>query len=116
VEALWTDNSWWEYRLRAIQDTLLDQRALNAECTTAVDRVKTALLEKDGALAAATGDLQKACAAVAEVQTAMAEKETALAMAQTQLEQDCTTLEGARSWQAHSEQKAQEAEKLSTDL
>jgi peptidoglycan hydrolase CwlO-like protein len=98
MEALQTDNGWLEYWLRAIQDALLDQCALIAEGTTAVNRMKTALLEKDWALATATDDLQKVRAALAEVQTALAEKETALATAQTQLQQDRTTLEGARSW------------------
>jgi hypothetical protein len=83
VEALWTDNSWLEYQLRVVQDTLLDQRALTTEGATVVDQVKTVLLEKDGALAMATGDLQKARATLAELHTALAEKEAALATAQT---------------------------------
>jgi hypothetical protein len=66
VEAMQMDNDWLEYRLRAMQDALLDQHALTAEGTTAVDRVKTVLLEKKGALAMANGELQKACAALAE--------------------------------------------------
>jgi hypothetical protein len=81
VEALRTDNGWLEYRLRVVQDVLLDQRALTKEGTTEVDRVKTTLLEKDDALAMANGDLQKGRAARAEVQTAMAEKETVLTTA-----------------------------------
>jgi chromosome segregation ATPase len=116
VEALQTDNGWLEHRLRAVQDALLDQRALTAEDTTAVDRVKTSLLEKDEAHATANGELQKVRAALAEAQIAMAEKKTALTTAQTQLQQDRTTLEGTRSWQAQAEKKAQEAEKLSADL
>jgi hypothetical protein len=67
MEALRTDNGWLEYRLRAMQDALLDQRALTTESTTTVDQVKTALLEKDKALAMVNGDLQKARAALAEV-------------------------------------------------
>jgi chromosome segregation ATPase len=94
VEALRTDNGWLEYRLRVVQDALLEQHALTAEGTTAIDQVKTTLLEKDEALATASGELQKAHAALDEAQTAMAEKETALAMMQTQLQQDRTTLEG----------------------
>jgi hypothetical protein len=105
-----------EYRLRVVQDALLDQRALTKEGTTEVDREKTTLLEKDDALAMANGDLQKGRAARAEVQTAMAEKDTVLTTAQTQLQQDRTTLEGARSWQAQAEQKAKEAERLGADL
>jgi hypothetical protein len=63
-----------EYRLRTVQDALLDQCALTVEGTTAVDRVKTALLEKDEALVTTNNELQKVCAALAEVQTAVAEK------------------------------------------
>jgi chromosome segregation ATPase len=116
VEALRTDNGWLEYRLRVMQDALLDQCALTTEGTTTVDRVKTALLERDEALAMTNGNLQKARAALAEVQTAMAEKETAFSTAQTQLQQDCITLEGAQSWQAQAKQKAKEAERLGADL
>jgi hypothetical protein len=85
VEALRTDNGWLEYRLRAVQDALLDQCAQTTEGASAVDRVKAALLERDEALAAANSDLQKARTALAEAQTAATEKETALATAQTQL-------------------------------
>jgi hypothetical protein len=94
MEAPRTDNGRLEYWLRAVQDALLDQRALTAEGTTAVDRVKIALLEKDEALATANDELKKACAALAEAQTAVVEKETTLATAQTQLQQDRATLEG----------------------
>jgi hypothetical protein len=59
LEALRTDNSWLEYRLRAMQDALLDQRALTTEGATAVDRVKAVLLERDEALATTNGDPQK---------------------------------------------------------
>jgi hypothetical protein len=78
VEALQTDNGWLEYRLRAVEDTLLDQRTLSAEGTTAVDRVKVVLLEKEEVLATANGELQKARAALAEAQTALARKESTL--------------------------------------
>jgi hypothetical protein len=81
-----------------------------------VDRMKVTLLEMDRALEAANNDLQRACAALDKMQTAMAEKETALATAQTQLQQDRATLEGAQSWQAQAEQKAKEAERLGADL
>jgi hypothetical protein len=70
-----------EYRLRAVQDALLDQRVQTTEGTSTVNRVKTVLLERDRALAAANDNLQKAHAGLAQVQTALAEKETALATA-----------------------------------
>jgi hypothetical protein len=75
-----------EYQLRAVQDALLDQCAQTSEDVSAVDWVKAALLERDGALVVANIDLQKARAALAEVQTAMAEKETTLATLQMQLQ------------------------------
>jgi hypothetical protein len=81
VEDLRTDNDWLEYRLRAVQDALLDQRVQTTEGTSTVNRVKTVLLERDRALAAANDNLQKAHAGLAQVQTALAEKETALATA-----------------------------------
>jgi hypothetical protein len=83
VEALQTDNDWLEYRLRAVQDALLDQRALTTEGTIAVDRVKVMLLEKKEALVTASGRLEEARAALVEAQTALAEKETALVAMQT---------------------------------
>jgi hypothetical protein len=51
VEALQTDNGWLEYRLRAVEDALLGQRTLTVEGTTAVDKVKVVLLEKEEVLA-----------------------------------------------------------------
>jgi hypothetical protein len=61
------DNSWQEYWLRAVEDTLLDQRTLLAEGTTAIDKVKVVLLEKEEVLVMANGELQKARAALAKV-------------------------------------------------
>jgi uncharacterized protein YhaN len=69
VEALRTDNGWLEYRLRVVQDALLDQRAQTTKDASAVDRVKAALLERDEALAVVNGDLHKARYALAEAQT-----------------------------------------------
>jgi hypothetical protein len=83
VEALQTDNDWLEYRLRAVRDALLDQRALTTEGTIAVDRVKVMLLEKKEALVTASGGLEEARAALVEAQIALAEKETALVATQT---------------------------------
>jgi chromosome segregation ATPase len=109
VEALRTDNGWPEYRLRAVQDALLDQGAQTAEGSSAVVMVKAALLEWDEAL-------QKARTALAKAQTAAAEKEAALAIVESQLQQDCATLEGAWSWQTQAEEKDKEAEQLGADL
>jgi hypothetical protein len=81
VVALQTDNGWLEYRLRAVEDALLDQRTLTVEGTTVVDKVKVVLLEKEEVLVTANGELQKECAALVEARTTLAQRETALAAA-----------------------------------
>jgi hypothetical protein len=92
-----------------MRDELLEQDAQAAEDASAVMKVRTALLEQDEALRKAREDL-------AVVQAAAVEFEMELTSARTQLQHDHTTLEGARSWQSQAEEKAKEAEQLSTSL
>jgi hypothetical protein len=54
---------------------------LTADGTTAVDKVKAVLLEKDEVLVTANIELQKVRATLAEAQTMMAQKKTALVAA-----------------------------------
>jgi hypothetical protein len=54
---------------------------LTADGTTAVDKVKAVLLEKDEVLVTANIELQKVHATLAEAQTMMAQKKTALVAA-----------------------------------
>jgi hypothetical protein len=103
VEILRTDNGWLEYRLQIVWDELLDQGAQAAEDASAVEKVRSTLLERDESLRKAREDL-------AAVRVAAAEFETELASTRAQLQQDSATLEGARSWQSHAEGKAKEAE------
>jgi predicted nucleic acid-binding Zn-ribbon protein len=109
VEALRTDNMWLEYRLQVVRDELLEQDAQAAEDASAVVKVRTMLLERDEAL-------QKACEDVAVMRTVAAEWETEVASIRAQLEQDRATLEGARSWQSQTKERAKEAEQLRTSL
>jgi chromosome segregation ATPase len=109
VEALRTDNRCLEYRLRAVQDELLDNGAQTAEGGSAVDMVRDTLLKRDEAL-------QKAREALTAAQIAAAEKETVLPSARAQLQQDRATLEAVQSWQSLVEEKAKEAERMGADL
>jgi chromosome segregation ATPase len=109
VEALRTDNMWLEYRLQVVRDELLEQDAQAAEDASAVVKVRTMLLERDEAL-------QKACEDVAVMRIVAAEWETEVASIRAQLEQDRATLEGARSWQSQTKERAKEAEQLRTSL
>jgi chromosome segregation ATPase len=109
VEALRTDNGWLEYRLQIVWGELLDQGAQAAEDASAVEKVRSALLEWDEAL-------QKACEDLAAVRAVAAEFKTELASARSQDQQDRATLKGAWSWQSQAEEKAKEAGQLRVDL
>jgi DNA repair exonuclease SbcCD ATPase subunit len=109
VEALRTDNRWLKYRLQVVWDAFLDLGAQAVEDTSAVERVTTALLERDEALRKAREDL-----AVMRIVAAEWEMEVASTRAQLQLNR--ATLEGARSWQSQAEEKAKEAEQLRAEL
>jgi predicted RNA-binding protein with PIN domain len=109
VEALRTDNDWLEYRLQVVRDAFLDQGEQAAEDASAVERVTTALLERDEALQKAREDL-------AAMRTVAAEWETEVASTRAQVQQDHAALEGAQSWQSQAEEKAKEAEQLRVEL
>jgi chromosome segregation ATPase len=109
VEALQTDNRWLEYQIEAMCDELLEHDARAAEDTSAVAKVRTALLERDEALRKAREDLSGA-------RTVAAEWETEVAATHAQLQQDRATLEGARAWQSQAEEKAKEAKQLRATL
>jgi hypothetical protein len=74
-----------------VQDALLAQGAQAAEDASVVEKVTSALLERDEALRKAREDF-------ASMRTVVEEWETELASACAQLQQDRATLEGARSW------------------
>jgi hypothetical protein len=91
VVALRTDNGWLEYQLQVVRDAFLDQGAQAVENASTVERVTTALLERDEVLRKAREDL-------ATMRTVAVEWETEVAFTRAQLQQDHATLEGARSW------------------
>jgi hypothetical protein len=109
VEALRTDNGWLEYQAEVMRDQLLELDAWSVEDTSAVEKVRTALLARDEALPRAREDL-------AGAQTLAAEWETEVATTRAQPQQDRVTLEGARAWRSQAEDKAKEVEELRTSL
>jgi chromosome segregation ATPase len=108
VEALRTRDDWLVYRAEALRDQLpeLDE---TAEDVSAVERVKTTLVDRDEALYKAREDL-------AGARTLAAEWEAEVASVRAQLQQDRATLEGTHAWQSQAEEKAKEAEELRTSL
>jgi predicted nucleic acid-binding Zn-ribbon protein len=97
------------YRAEVLRDQLpeLDPRA--AEDVSAVERVKTTLMDREEALQKVQEDL-------AGARTLAAKWETKVASVRAQLQQNRATLEGARAWQSQDEEKAKEAEELRTSL
>jgi hypothetical protein len=97
------------YRAEALLDQPPEQDAQVAGDASAVERVRTALVERDDALHRARDDL-------AGAHTIAAAWEAEIVSARAQLQQDRAALEGARAWQSQAEEKAKEAEGLRTTL
>jgi hypothetical protein len=109
VEALRSPDRWLVYRAEALLDQPPEQDAQAVGDVSAVERVNTALVERDDALHRAREDL-------AGARTIAVAWEAEVASAHAQLQQDRAVLEGARAWQSQAEEKAKEAEGLRTTL
>jgi chromosome segregation ATPase len=90
VEALRTPDGWLVYRAEALRYQLPELDAQAAEDVSAVERVRTALVDRDEALHKAREDLAGAW-------TLATEWEAEVASVRAQLQQDRATLEGARA-------------------
>jgi hypothetical protein len=109
IEALRTPDGWLVYRAEVLRDQLLELDAQAAEDVSAVERVKTTLVDRDDVPHKARKDLVGA-------RTLVAEWEAEVASVRAQLQQDRVTLEGLRAWQSQNEERAKEAEELRTSL
>jgi hypothetical protein len=59
AEALGTQDGWLSYRAEALHDQLLEHEGQAAPCPPALERICTALIDRDGALQQARGDMEK---------------------------------------------------------
>jgi DNA repair exonuclease SbcCD ATPase subunit len=109
VEALRTPGRWLVYRVEALRDQPPELDAQAAEDVPAVERLKTALVDRDEALHKAREDLARA-------RTVAVEWEAEVAAARAQFQQDRAALERARTWQSQAEEKAKEVEGLRSTL
>jgi chromosome segregation ATPase len=66
VEALRIGDGWLAYRVEALRDQLLELEAQTAEGGSAVEKVRTALVDRDKALQRAREDLANACTLAVE--------------------------------------------------
>jgi chromosome segregation ATPase len=109
VEALRTEDGWLAYRAEALRDQLLELEGRPAEGASAVEAVRTALVDRDEALRRARRDLAGAHAVAVEW-------EAEVVSARAQLQRDRAALEGARAWQSQAQERAKEAEELRDSL
>jgi chromosome segregation ATPase len=97
------------YRAEALRDHLLELEGQSTEGTSAVERVRTTLIDRDEALQQAREDLARA-------RTMAADWEAEVASVRAQLQRDHAALEEARSWQSQAEERAKEAKELKANL
>jgi chromosome segregation ATPase len=60
AEALRTRDGWLAYRAEALRDQLLELEGQSTACASAVERVRTTLIDRDEALQQAREDLERA--------------------------------------------------------
>jgi chromosome segregation ATPase len=59
AEALRTPDGWLSYRAEALRDQLLEQEGQTTARPSAIERIRTTLVDRDEALQQARGDLEK---------------------------------------------------------
>jgi chromosome segregation ATPase len=116
AEALRTRDGWLAYRAEALRDQLLELEGQSTARPSAIERVRTVLIDQDEALEQARGDLERARtmatdweAEVVSVRTQNREVRAKLMEAQSQ-----RSRAEERAWEA--EQRAKEAEELKAAL
>jgi chromosome segregation ATPase len=60
VEALKTRDGWLAYRAEALRDQPLELEGQATVCSSTIERIRTALIDRDEALQQARGDLERA--------------------------------------------------------
>jgi chromosome segregation ATPase len=103
AEALRTRDGWLAYRAGALRDQLLELQGQPTPRASAVERVCTALIDRDEALQQAREDLERARSVAADW-----EKEVVFFWAERR--QERAELEEARSQRSQDEERAREAE------
>jgi chromosome segregation ATPase len=104
-----TRDGWLAYRAKVLRDHLLELEGQSPEGASAVERVRTALIDRDEALQQAREDLARA-------RTVAADWEAEVVFVRAKLQRDRAVLEEARSWQSQAEERAKEAEELKANL
>jgi chromosome segregation ATPase len=103
AEALRTRDGWLAYRAEALRDQLLELEGQPTARTSAVERVRTALIDRDEALQQEREDLERA-------RSVAADWEREVVSVRAERRRDRAELEEARSQRSQAEEKGREAE------
>jgi chromosome segregation ATPase len=103
AEALRTRDGWLAYGAEALRDQLLQQEGQSTARPSAIERVRTALIDRDEALQQARGDLER-------TRTVATDWEAKVVSVRTQNREVRAELMEAQSQWSRAEEKAREAE------
>jgi chromosome segregation ATPase len=103
AEALRTWDGWLSYRAVALRDQLLELEGQATACPFAIERIHTALIDRDEALQQARGDLERA-------RTVATDWEAEVVSVRAQNREVRAWLLKAQSQQSRAEERAREAE------
>jgi chromosome segregation ATPase len=103
AEALRTQDGWLSYRAEVMCDQLLELEGQATARPSAIERIRTALIDRDEALQQARGDAERAHAVATNW-------EAELISLRTQIQEVRTWLLEAQSQQSRAEERAREAE------
>jgi chromosome segregation ATPase len=103
AEALRTRDGWLAYRAEVLRDHLLELEERSTGRASAVERVRTAVIDQDDALQQARWDLERASSVAADW-------EAEVVSVRAQRRQDRAELEEARSRRSQAEEREREAE------
>jgi predicted nucleic acid-binding Zn-ribbon protein len=109
AEALRTRDGWLAYRAEALRDQLLELEGQSTARPSAIERIRTAFIDRDEALQQVRGDLERA-------RIVAADWEAEVVSVRTQNRQARTELGEARSWRGQAEERAREAEQKAKEV
>jgi chromosome segregation ATPase len=108
TEALRTRDGWLAYRAEALRDQLLELEGQSTARPSAIDRVRTTLIDRDEALQQARGDLERA-------RTVATDWEAEVVSVRTQNREVHAELVEEQSQRSRAEERAREAEQRSKE-
>jgi regulator of replication initiation timing len=103
TEALGTQDGWLSYRAEALRDQLLEHEVQAAAGPPALERICTALIDRDEALQQARGDMEK-------VRTVVSDWEAEVGTIRSENQELRTWLHEAQAQQRRAEERARAAE------